>query len=133
MSDHCKSCGNKHFSEEYNVGDSTKCYHCGADYVEIELHDSCTACNCKFDAIKHPNECPNCKEQFDNSLPNDCLDSNPYDYETCGECGFDHSYEPCEAATAHNRMDQTIVMSRADLLHYLRLSQIAAIDIREGT
>lgn len=25
------------------------------------------------------------------------------DYEACGECGFDHSYEPEESVKAHNR------------------------------
>lgn len=29
----------------------------------------------------------------------------PKDYEVCGECGFDHSYEPFEADKAHNSMD----------------------------
>jgi len=25
----------------------------------------------------------------------------PSDYEACGECGFDHAYEPAEAMQAH--------------------------------
>jgi hypothetical protein len=25
----------------------------------------------------------------------------PADYEACGDCGYDHSYEPVEAHTAH--------------------------------
>lgn len=29
----------------------------------------------------------------------------PADYEECGECGFDHSYEPQEAFEAHRDME----------------------------
>ena len=36
MSDHCKACGCKYLSEEYNLGDSNGCYHCGADYVSSD-------------------------------------------------------------------------------------------------
>lgn len=27
----------------------------------------------------------------------------PIDYESCGECGYDHSYEPEEAFRAHTK------------------------------
>lgn len=30
-------------------------------------------------------------------------DDLPEDYEACGECGFDHSYEPIAAARAHDK------------------------------
>lgn len=29
----------------------------------------------------------------------------PADYEQCGECGFDHEYEPEEAAKIHKEID----------------------------
>ena len=39
-----------------------------------------------------------------------CEDCNwvPDDYEACGECGFDHEYEPNEAAKAHKELDDSI-------------------------
>jgi hypothetical protein len=30
--------------------------------------------------------------------------NNISDYESCGECGYDHSYEPEEAETAHQKL-----------------------------
>ncbi len=29
----------------------------------------------------------------------------PSDFETCGECGFDHEYEQVEAEQAHRRLE----------------------------
>ena len=29
----------------------------------------------------------------------------PSDYETCGDCGYDHEYEPAEAVRAHEKMN----------------------------
>lgn len=34
------------------------------------------------------------------TIPSDFADL-PIDYEECGTCGFDHEYEPAEAAKAH--------------------------------
>lgn len=31
------------------------------------------------------------------------LRDEPEDYEPCGECGFDHSYEPEDAAREHRK------------------------------
>jgi hypothetical protein len=33
----------------------------------------------------------------------ECYSSLPRDYETCGECGFDHGYEPAEASDWHGK------------------------------
>jgi hypothetical protein len=32
------------------------------------------------------------------------LPAKPADYEACGECGFDHAYEPSEALAAHSKL-----------------------------
>ena len=31
----------------------------------------------------------------------------PSDYEPCGECGYDHGYEPVEAYAEHQRLEDT--------------------------
>ena len=38
----------------------------------------------------------------------------PSDYEACGDCGYDHSYEQNEARMAHDRMN--VANAAADVL-----------------
>jgi hypothetical protein len=53
----------------------------------------CSFCECPLDSDE---PCANCEEHG--------LSLLPADYEECGECGFDHSYEPREAFEAHRDM-----------------------------
>lgn len=41
----------------------------------------------------------------------------PSDYEACGECGYDHSYEPVESAMAH-------IHFRAQLFAYANCGKV---------
>lgn len=50
-----------------------------------------------MDDLDEEKSCPVCEgDHYDSD--NDC------DYEECGECGFDHTYEPREAAEAHGKI-----------------------------
>jgi hypothetical protein len=37
-----------------------------------------------------------------------CSDQSelPFEYESCGTCGFDHAYEPSEAKAVHDQLDK---------------------------
>lgn len=38
----------------------------------------------------------------------------PVDYEECGECGYDHSYEPHEAREAHGALRMAKAMEEIE-------------------
>jgi hypothetical protein len=40
------------------------------------------------------------------SDPSEASQELPSDYESCGTCGFDHAYEPNEAQTVHEKLDE---------------------------
>jgi hypothetical protein len=66
-------------------------------------------------------ECPMCKT--DHSDP-----SNDCDYEECGHCGFDHSYERVEAVAWHNENDPTNSMYENDEILEVDEQQNVSID-----
>jgi hypothetical protein len=58
--------------------------------------------NHSFNACEEHSLCPQHK-----TMDPECGDSghiSPYDYEVCGECGFDHEYEPDAAYKAHEEL-----------------------------
>lgn len=60
--------------------------------VETEIGAWCTKCPCQCCGDKHHGS----RHRF--------AVLGPEDYEACGDCGFDHSYEQEEAVKAHRSM-----------------------------
>lgn len=52
--------------------------------------------------------CASCGNQREREGCLHCSDADPLpdDYESCGECGFDHAYEPQQATRYHKKEDK---------------------------
>lgn len=81
-----------------------------------ETRAKCPECNIKFNVEDGDLDayCPECgsdgeiEGQKYTGEPRDEFDFDspmPADFETCGDCGFDHSYEPEESARWHEEND----------------------------
>lgn len=49
----------------------------------------------------------------------------PDDYEPCGDCGFDHAYEPTEAWRAHNEAAQKRLKDKCEHTPDMTTAQFA--------
>lgn len=98
----CKVCGHKNTNKYSDTcwDCEDKAYNPFAEKGKSEIEKAIDAINAPIGEITYPHD----EDTEDFDLYKEHAADLPDDYEECGVCGYDHTYEPEEAHRAHKRM-----------------------------
>lgn len=85
--------------------------------IHFEGHPiSCEYCNADIPSVNGVDSSEMAPLDDENYTKSESKEKLPTDYEPCGECGYDHSYEPQEAYDWHKKSDENHVVDKVDQL-----------------